>query len=138
MTRYKAVKTPSKLKQRSKMIVAMFCVLSFVLIFLISAPLLMTLAEHGREANTGCALTLNPECFCESSTPLQQTGHEAEHACLACALVQKAIDPLRELGVALSSMMHTDLSLLAITIILLLPFASGCLTPIRLKTRIDN
>ena len=132
-------------KQQVKMIIAIVCVLSFAVVFLVSAIHFSSHTTHAGSAkiSTGpCQRTLVPVCRCASvitpaSVKLSTHVHNESHVdCYICVIVQKTIEQTRLLSVA--EILVSDLNLFILTGIILMFILVNVPTPVTLKTRTNN
>ena len=143
-------------KRRFGRTVSLACVVGFIMVFLLAATQLTALAAHNHESIPGCLRTGGPVCACDSTgapaltqardstwaatgaDAQPQANDDAKAGCLACALILKIVNPLRESIIAASSAIHADFSLFAFAALGFLLILSGFLTPVRLKSKMSN
>ena len=140
-------------KRRFRRFVSFVCLVCFTIVTLISATLVVALAEHEYDNFAGCPRTLNPLCLCENgdSSPFSlaqarysaqtssqpQPNDETKSDCLECALIRKAVSPLRQSRITVSSLPISDDCSFAFAV-LCSQTLSGFITPIDLKTKMSN
>jgi len=133
------------MKQKIMMIIAIVCIVSFAVVFLVSAIHFNAHKTHTGNAGISsgpCQRTLMPECRCDPvvapvSIQIKTHAHNESHIdCYVCVIVQKTVDQTRLLGVA--EILVSDTGLLILTGIGLLFILTGVPTPVKLKTRTNN
>jgi hypothetical protein len=141
----------TKRKRRLKKSLAPVCVVC-VIVSVLSASLVIAFAGHEHEALVGCTRTNNPLHICENDparaqpqarantqTGMQsQTQNEAKSGCLACVLIQKVVNPLRQTGFAVSSATLADIGMFALLALCIFSLVSAAPSPVELKTKITN
>jgi len=133
-------------KRQAMMIIAIICVVCFVVVFLVSA---IHFSSHTGLANISarsCQRTLMPECRCDSAgAPVrvqiqsltQAHVHGGSHVdCFVCVIIHKTVEQIRQLSV--SEILISDLGLLILTGLCFMFITSGVSTPVKLKTRTNN
>ena len=133
-------------------VVACVCAVSFVIVFIFSAALMMKYAAHDHWNVPGCRSKLTPALNCvindgqtqlhtRANTPAgteAEPHNNAKAGCLACAMVQKTVDQLRQLSSIVCSSAPSDAALLVLAALCLLSMLAGPLTPVRLKIKNNN
>jgi hypothetical protein len=142
-------------KRRIRRSVAIVGVVCFAVVAVFSATLLMVLAGHEHEGFAGCPRTLNPQCACESdagpaASPAMAIAlagarphifngtNETKADCLACVLMQKVVDPLRQTVFAAGAAALADAGLFASAALCILFLLTASPSPVELKTKITN
>lgn len=154
----------TKHKRRFERIVASACVFCFVIVALLLTPMVVVFAEHshgyGGEPATGCHSARNHSCSCDGETnsdipvifrvvranvqPNHRHHHHHHHhgdvdiECMACALIQKVINPLRQFNYISNSTTATDCSVYDSSAFCPELITNGYNTPVEYKTQMNN
>jgi len=140
--------------QRLLKSVAVVGVVFFVIVSLLSTTFVVALAEHDHDDNeyiSDCPATRNPVCLCENADAqiqevlLEIAGidiHEHDHNavktnCMACAFIQKIINPIRQVCFLVCYPLHTNDFLDACSV-LDVSSLLGFITPVELRTKMSN
>jgi len=111
-------------------------------------------AGHDHESDTGCPVTLMPECFCDNNDDQVQlviqsftrvtipeetkTHSDLEADCIICAVIQKNTNRLKQLQATTGTVTDTNISPESSQSQHLLLVQITPLTPIGEKTKLSN
>ena len=134
-----------KSKQQIKKLIALVCVVGFVLMIIMSA---FHFTDHtsnstkiGQRLNS-CHRTQMPECRCNVGITQMRFQfkthiHNDSHIdCFICVIIQKTVELTRQTGVA--EIPTLDLGLLILAGVGFMFILAGSTTPVKLKTRTNN
>jgi len=136
--------------RRFRKSVSLVCIVCFFIASLLSSSLVVAFAEHDHDYFTGCPRTQRSVCLCEGDSDqtqilaeirlvtLTQDHDNATTSCLACVILFKIVDPMRQTGLAISCATLADLNCLALNASCSLPILSGFYTPVELKIKMSN
>ena len=145
--------TRTKRKQYSRIVVLIFsfCIIMSLLVF---NTMHIAYAGHDHENDTGCPVTLMPECFCDNNEEqLQfeiqlyskfafaeetQAHSDIEADCMICAVIQKNTNKLRQMQAATGTLTDSYISPESTVSQYLFTLQSTPLTPIEEKTKLSN
>lgn len=150
-------------KQRFRRIVASGCVFCFIIVAILSTPLVVAFAEYGHyysdEPATGCHRMRNHTCNCDDGTnsdvpvifrnvrasiqPNQHYHHHHHHSdteieCMACALIQKVTNPLKQFNYISNGITATDRGFHNSSLLCPELITNGAYTPVDFKTQMNN
>ena len=133
----------SKNKHHMK-VIAFICAICFIVVFMLSAFILIAHSLHNHESANMCRRTSMPECKCENPIPqvrpmLTMNQYKHPHIdCSICAFVHKTINQIRQLIAANTGIAQLDIDLIVFAALGISMLLSGTNTPVELKTRTNN
>ena len=133
------------------MLVCSFFIITSLLVF---NTMHIAFAGHEHEYDTGCPVTLMPECFCDNNEEqLQffiqpnsmfaiseepQAHSDIEADCMICAVIQKNTSRLRQMQAATGTVTDSNISPESTVSQYLFTLQATPLTPIEEKTKLSN
>jgi len=143
----------AKRKQYSRVVV-LVCSFFIILTLLASNTIHIAHAGHEHEYDTGCPVTLMPECKCDNNDDLVQfvaqtfsrvaipeetkTHSNLESDCMICIVIEKNTNRLRQSQAAAETVTDSSISPESTISQHLLSMQTTPLTPIEEKTKLNN